>query len=295
MKKSFVILLALFLCFLSTGCNAPTKGLYFYAENGECIVDMGEFCTDKSIVIPAEHDGLPVTKIRSFGYSDIKSIKIPDSVTTIWPNAFLHCLNLKSITIPENVTTIGESAFAECESLKDFHIPKSVTSIGEKAFYGCKSLKSVTVAEDNPVFEVKGNCLIDKTTKTLVLGFNDSVIPTDGSVEIIGNYAFALCESIDNIVIPDSVISIGNYAFSNCIGITNITIPDSVTSIGNYAFSNCIGITDITIPDSVKKIGSCPFEKCKNLKNIYCEATEQPADWATSWKWECTATAFWGA
>ncbi|MBR4951101.1 MAG: leucine-rich repeat domain-containing protein, partial [Clostridia bacterium] len=251
MKKSFVILLALFLCFLSTGCNAPTKGLYFDAENGECAVRMSEFCTDKSIVIPAEHDGLPVTKIRSFGYSDIKSIKIPDSVTTIWPNAFLHCLNLKSITIPENVTTIGESAFAECESLKDFHIPKSVTSIGEKAFYGCKSLKSVTVAEDNPVFEVKGNCLIDKTTKTLVLGFNDSVIPTDGSVEIIGNYAFALCESIDNIVIPDSVIA-----------------------IGNYAFSNCIGITDITIPDSVKKIGSCPFEKCKNLKNIYCEATE---------------------
>ena len=48
------------------------------------------------------------------------------------------------------------------------------------------------------------------------------MIPTDGSVTSIGNYAFYDCDSLTSVVIPDSVTSIGNYAFYNCSSLTDV-------------------------------------------------------------------------
>jgi hypothetical protein len=50
------------------------------------------------------------------------------------------CTSLKSITIPNSVTTIGDRAFDECKSLTSITIPNSVTSIGNGAFYECGNL-----------------------------------------------------------------------------------------------------------------------------------------------------------
>ena len=52
----------------------------------------------------------------------------------------------------------------------------------------------------------------------------------------IGDFAFARCESLISIVIPDSVISIGRSAFDGCSSLATVHIGDSVTSIGYGAF-----------------------------------------------------------
>ena len=41
--------------------------------------------------------------------------------------------------------------------------------------------------------------------------------------------------------------SIGDSAFAYCDGLKSITIPDSVTSIGSHAFYNCSSLISITI------------------------------------------------
>ena len=65
-------------------------------------------------------------------YSIKKGVKI------IANHAFSWCFySLKSINIPDSVTSIGDGAFSECHSLKSINIPDSVTSIGDWAFYGC--------------------------------------------------------------------------------------------------------------------------------------------------------------
>ncbi len=66
------------------------------------------------------------------------------------------------------------------------------------------------------MYHSKNNCIIKTETKELEVGCKTSIIPSDGSVT-----------------------SIGEYAFSDCTGLTSITIPDSVTSIGNSAFWGC--------------------------------------------------------
>ncbi len=44
------------------------------------------------------------------------------------------CTNLTSIAIPESVTSIGSYAFSDCTSLIAITIPNSITNIGNKAF-----------------------------------------------------------------------------------------------------------------------------------------------------------------
>ena len=57
--------------------------------------------------------------------------------------------------------------------------------------------------------------------------------------------AFSGCNSITNVIIPDSVTEIYSGAFSFCSNLISVTIPDSVTSIGTFAFRDCNSLTSV--------------------------------------------------
>ena len=117
----------------------------------------------------------------------LKSIEIPNSVTSIGGACFNYCNNLETVTFESNssLVTIGDDAFNYCISLSSITIPDGVTSIGEGAFYDCENLETVE-------FEL------------------------NSSLESIGENAFFNCSSLTSITIPDSVTSIGHGAFYNC-------------------------------------------------------------------------------
>ena len=52
----------------------------------------------------------------------------------------MDCSGLRSITIPNSVTSIGAFAFCKCSDLRSITIGNSVTSIGSYAFTECKNL-----------------------------------------------------------------------------------------------------------------------------------------------------------
>ena len=82
--------------------------------------------------------------------TNLTSITIPSSVTSIGRSAFFCCYGLTSIDIPNYVTSIGEGAFTACVNLSSVTIPNSVTNIGNNAFEGSANLTSVIVKMENP-------------------------------------------------------------------------------------------------------------------------------------------------
>ena len=159
---------------------------------------------------------------------------------------FSGCRSLKTITIPNNVTSIGMSAFYGCSSLKSVTIPNSVTSIGEKVFSNCSALTSIIVEKNNPIYDSRNNCnaIIETKSNKLISGCKKTIIPNN--VTSIGNYAFYNISDLETIAIPNSVKSIGDNAFYNNPDLETITIPNSVKSIGDKAFDTCYKIKKIT-------------------------------------------------
>ena len=232
------------------------------------IGDSAFFCcySLKSIIIL---DNVTDISQKAFGgCTSLTNVVIPDSITRIADYTFAYCTALKSISIPDRVTSIGRMAFRNCTSLTSLHIPKSVKNIGEHAFlYSCNFSK-ISVESGNPAYHSNGNCLIDTASKTLLLGCRNSIIPTNGSITHIGEYAFANVKNLNCIVIPDSVTSIGKSTFLRCSGLTSITIPDSVSSIGDSAFCYCSDLKRINIPSGVTTIGRSAFCGCSSLTSI---------------------------
>ena len=175
-----------------------TKNLLFGCNNSQIpndgsVVSIGysafrEYGGLKSVVIP-----YGVVSIGESAFADcigITSVSLPDTLTDIGVDAFARCKILESIVIPDSVTTIGLKAFSECTGLESIIIGSGVEGLDSTVFFKCTNLEGITVGEQNARYESKGNCLIDKKNKRLILGCKTSQIPDDGSVTIIGNSAF---------------------------------------------------------------------------------------------------------
>ena len=72
---------------------------------------------------------------------------------------------------------------------------------------------------------------------------NHGVLTFANDLTIIGNSAFALCEELESIIIPDTIVKIDEGAFSCCENLQQIAIPENVESIGECAFGLCVNLT----------------------------------------------------
>ena len=314
--KKFVFFL-FFICaavLCLTACNpnpttttaskkTPSQGLAFtLSEDGTYYILSGRgSCADTSIIIPSMYEELPVKEIgenaffvveKSEDFSEIVSVTIPDSVTTIGNYAFAYCKGLTSVTFGLGIKTVGDRAFLGCESLTSVAILDTVESIGESAFSQCVSMESAVFADTlKTVGELAFiNC---KQLISVTLGDNLEAIPNSafarcenlraifgGSrIQSIGNRAFEDCKSLVQIDIPKTVKSIGDEAFSRCESIQIAVIPDGIESIGFYTFYGCKAMRTVVIPKSLTSIGVGAFRECEGLEEIFYYGAEE--DWAS--------------
>lgn len=224
----------------------------------------------------------PLSKVLKTTQAKIK-LSLSNEITSIGTCAFNGYTNLKSIVIPEGVTFIGDYAFKNCTNLTSIKIPDSITFISDYAFWGCSNLQFI---DDYYLPTISGKTFLYKKVPTDVTSFtirddcigicnkafhqcsNLTSIEIPKGVTSIGNQAFYDCTQLTDIVIPDGVTSIREYAFYGCTSLTSVTLPDSVTFIDDYAFRHCKSLTSITIPGSVTSIGNTAFYNCTSLTSI---------------------------
>ncbi|MBQ4512971.1 MAG: leucine-rich repeat protein [Anaerolineaceae bacterium] len=88
------------------------------------------------------------------------------------------------------------------------------------------------------------------------------------NVTEIASGAFQDNQNIISVTMPGSIETIGDRAFANCTNLQNLILSVGVKSIGTEAFLNCSKIPSVTLPFSLESIGKRAFEGCTNLYYI---------------------------
>jgi hypothetical protein len=78
------------------------------------------------------------------------SYSIPNSVTSVGPDAFLDNFNLTNLTLPYGVADIGDGAFANDTGLQNIVFSSRVAVIADSAFSDCSSLSGIYFAGNAP-------------------------------------------------------------------------------------------------------------------------------------------------
>ena len=88
----------------------------------------------------------------------------------------------------------------------------------------------------------------------------------------IGRKAFAQCEGVSSVVIPDSVEVVGENAFFVCVGLEELHLGTGIKKLEYAAFGTCVSLKSVVIPDSVEVVGEFAFFGCSGLEELHLGA-----------------------
>ena len=244
--------------------------------------------TTLETVIIQERNGEGVEYIGDnafYGCSNLQSINLPDTITSIAYQCFRYCRKLDNIKLPNNITTLNALTFDGCNNLKKLELPESLKTLGESSLsdtslvvlkfpsnlnsIGSGALRISTLQEidtsENNYFDFRNGVLYSKDLKKLVLALsNVTNINMENTVETIQGYAFSTCSRLSNINITENVKSIGIEAFSNS-NLKGITVnvnnkyfmaddSNNLYNIDGTILYRLFDTGNVTIRDGVKNI-----------------------------------------
>lgn len=279
MKKSLIAIIAAaaiatFSVPMFSGCSANVGYLLKTDENGNQYYSVGvegnKLAMDGELVIPSEHDGLPVKEIESGAFTNTKvsKVTIPTTIEIIGTAAFAYNNSLKEVVFEEGseIDTISWGLFGNCVSLEKVNIPSTVKTIDGYAFYNCRRFEQI----DFPL-----------------------------TLEYINENAFEGCSALSSVEFPQSLKRIGDFAFYNCTSIQSIDLPDGmvdteqplldengeqvkdekgnpatqfIPAVGAGSFHTCLSLKTAKIGAGSTVIESGVFGYCTALEEIYLPA-----------------------
>lgn len=143
--------------------NLPSGG----GEEGSYIDATGKGYVAMSHVIIKEGVSSIVTK--AYNHTEIVSISIPESVTSIGNSAFYGCMKLKSLRIPSRVTLYAYELTQNCGTLGDVQLPEGLTTIGGYAFKNCYLLAKIVLPSTLQKCESVQHFMACSSLKTIIV------------------------------------------------------------------------------------------------------------------------------
>lgn len=233
--------------------------------------------------------------------SQESDVTVPYGIEVICDSAF-QSRRFERIVLPDSIRAIGAIAFANTDDLQYINIPANVTFIQHNnPFGGCFKLKDIRV--DSPHFLVENDCFYSSDHRVLYASLfrgNDDKVEVHPNTKIVsgnafwrrnikeivlpeglsmvGNAAFAHCEELKYISIPNSVVEMGkktckNGMFEGCTKLEEVVLPQGITYIGDRFFWECGSLKSVDIPTGVREIGACAFARCSQLESIVIPST----------------------
>ena len=128
-----------------------------------------------------------------------------------------------------------------------------------------------TVSDGNTTYHVTE---IDRRAFAFCDGLTRVTIPE--GVTTIGTLAFMACTSLDTVELPSSINSIANLAFNGCSFMSNIDnwVDSTVLYLGNYLIQVSSRVADtLTVPDGIEGIAGMAMYNCINLGSVVLPAS----------------------
>jgi hypothetical protein len=230
-----------------------------FAGGSVCkVIGEGAFTEQYNITTLSLPSGLTHIGANAFAGTGVRELIIPQEVVEIGNGAFYCCESLTTVRLNNCSASIGDQAFEYCISLLSIDLGSGLTSIGSRSFGDCFFLSDVNLGNVTSIGEgAFANC-----------NSIQSIWIPDTAASL-GDSAFFQCEGLESVYIGRGITHIGNYAFYYCYKLTNLDwLVPNIVSIGDYAFSECYALTSVNIPDSVTEIGACAFYNCENLVDV---------------------------
>jgi hypothetical protein len=250
-----------------TSANNKTQGIYFQDNNtrqiciqywdkdgdneisyeeASSVSDIGSVFTSSSISHFNEFQYFTgVKEVPTGAFSDcinLAEITLPKHIVSIKDRAFQRCMVLKRVVLPDAVTDIGSYAFSDCLALSSILLPRNIRDIGNSAFYNC--LGTLTINSkfiETHQYSIEGeHWLSDAGFTTIIIGDN---------ITTIGATAFRDAKSLNNVMIPEGVISIKDAAFYGCSALNSVYCrAETPPTLSPYVFHNTAGNCKFYVP-----------------------------------------------
>ena len=248
------------------------------------IEDTGELYFYGSGAIPSE-------AYKSWSkYSDrIKSIVVPNTITSIGTHAFLNVSSATNVEVATSVKSIGEGAFSGCAGIINMSLPFVGSKRGSESRYGRERLFGYIFGRTSYMGGVATSQYCTSSSyDTEVYYIPDALRNVNITDEtVIGLGAFSNCSGLKSVTIPESVTKIEEVAFRNCRGLgrgvviqsgcvltvgydypEDVVLPTDIRLIADGAFQNCSNLKSIVVPTNVMSIGKSAFSGCSSITNM---------------------------
>ena len=257
---------------VADGCAAYSSydGALYTADYEELL-----FCPINKESITINANTLRIAS-QALGASKITSVTFEENskLKEICDEAFYACSNLESIVIPDSVTTLGNQIFIRCNKLTSITLPASLANF-TSAMLGCSNLQSLNIGTaSGAVYKSVDGVLFTADGKTLVY-----YLPTDtrtnyeipAGTETINESAFSGNTNLESVKIPASVNLIDTNAFNGCTSLYKVEFTGTSSEalvIGKAAFNGCSSLASITLPARTSAIEENAFYGARSLSNI---------------------------
>ena len=198
---------------------------------------------------------LKVIGEKAFAQTNIKNIEFPKSLKIVANQAFSYCRNLKALDINEGLEVIGDQTFEGCP-IEDVYIPASVKSIGNNSFL------SLSTYQGN----IDQSFRIDMANANLIADGIALYQKIDGELNLVKAYAANLRLKPNEVnlepvhyKVMEGTTNILAHAFARCDNLKSIVIPEGVRSIGDLAFWDCSNLKTINIPNTCQEVSPKAF------------------------------------
>ena len=175
------------------------------------------------------------------------------AVVAIGDGAFEGMEQLRSLKIPESVTSIGGGILAGCTSIQALETPLLGKGEGDTLFLG--ALFGAKSFEDNPL-------KIPASLQHLRLTGSMEVLPAYAlydcndlltlslpqTMRTLEKFSISKCASLTQIDGLERLTEIGEHALSYGTSLESVTFGKELSSIGFAALEGCTGIVEMTVP-----------------------------------------------